>query len=198
MHWRRKWQPTPVFLPGESQGWQSLVGCRLWGCTESDTTEAAQQQQPILRLRCQRRVLRGLPCPVCAGPLPRHSADPSILWLMSVQKGWAALSVPLCPDSPGGEQVCHSSGRRRAGVKVTSHSSLGSCLGLGLNPDSQRPAPHTSSCPVRAWTGGPGGTRSVLCASVLYSLLLGTQSRYHLPQKPGQGCRFRGAWPGAG
>ena len=40
MHWRRKWQPTPVFLPGESQGRQSLVGCRLWGRTESDTTEA--------------------------------------------------------------------------------------------------------------------------------------------------------------
>ena len=39
MHWRRKWQPTPVFLPGESQGWGSLVGCHLWGCTESDTTE---------------------------------------------------------------------------------------------------------------------------------------------------------------
>ena len=37
MHWRRQWQPTPVFLPGESQGWGSLVGCRLWGCTESDT-----------------------------------------------------------------------------------------------------------------------------------------------------------------
>ena len=32
--------PTPVFLPGESQGWGSLVGCRLWGRTESDTTEA--------------------------------------------------------------------------------------------------------------------------------------------------------------
>ena len=32
-------QPTLVFLPGESQGWGSLVGCRLWGCTESDTTE---------------------------------------------------------------------------------------------------------------------------------------------------------------
>ena len=31
MYWRRKWQPTPVFLPGESQGWQSLVGCCL--CT---------------------------------------------------------------------------------------------------------------------------------------------------------------------
>ena len=39
MHWRRKWQPTPVFLPEESQGWRSLVDCHLWGCTESDTTE---------------------------------------------------------------------------------------------------------------------------------------------------------------
>ena len=39
MHWRRKWQPTPVFLPGESQGRGSLVGCRLWGRTESDTTD---------------------------------------------------------------------------------------------------------------------------------------------------------------
>ena len=37
--WRRKWQPTPVFLPGESQGQGSLVGCHLWGRTESDTTE---------------------------------------------------------------------------------------------------------------------------------------------------------------
>ena len=38
-HWRRKWQPTPVFLPGESQGLGSLLGCRLRGRTESDTTE---------------------------------------------------------------------------------------------------------------------------------------------------------------
>ena len=37
--WRRQWQPTPVFLPGESQGQGSLVGCCLWGLTESDTTE---------------------------------------------------------------------------------------------------------------------------------------------------------------
>ena len=37
---RRKWQATPVFLPGESQGWGSLIGCSPWGCTESDTTEA--------------------------------------------------------------------------------------------------------------------------------------------------------------
>ena len=36
---RRKWQPTPVFLPGEFQGQRSLVGCRLWGRTESNMTE---------------------------------------------------------------------------------------------------------------------------------------------------------------
>ena len=45
MHWRRKWQPTPVFLPGESQGWGSLVDCHLWGHTELDMTEAMPQQQ---------------------------------------------------------------------------------------------------------------------------------------------------------
>ena len=45
MHWRRKWQPTPVFLPGESQGRGSLVGCRLCGRTESDTTDVTQQQE---------------------------------------------------------------------------------------------------------------------------------------------------------
>ena len=39
MHWRRKWQPTPVFLPGESQEPGSLVGCCLWGRTELDTIE---------------------------------------------------------------------------------------------------------------------------------------------------------------
>ena len=45
MHWRRQWQPTPVFLPGESQGRGRLVGCRLWGRTESNMTDVTQQQQ---------------------------------------------------------------------------------------------------------------------------------------------------------
>ena len=44
MHWRRKWQLTPMFLPGEPQGWGSLVGCRLWGHTQSDTTEVTAGQ----------------------------------------------------------------------------------------------------------------------------------------------------------
>ena len=50
MHWRRKWQPTPVFLPGQSQGQGSLVGCRLWGRTELDTTEAGIRMRPVMLL----------------------------------------------------------------------------------------------------------------------------------------------------
>ena len=46
-------QPTPVFLPGESQGWGNLVGCRLWGPTESDMTEATQQQQQQQQDYCE-------------------------------------------------------------------------------------------------------------------------------------------------
>ena len=48
MHWRRKWQPTPVFWPGEAQGQRSLMGC-VYGVAESDTTEATTQQQQQAR-----------------------------------------------------------------------------------------------------------------------------------------------------
>ena len=37
--WRRKWQPTPIFLPRECHGQRSLAGCSPWGCQELDTTE---------------------------------------------------------------------------------------------------------------------------------------------------------------
>ena len=39
LHWRRRWHPIPVLLPGQSHGRRSLVGCRPWGREESDTTE---------------------------------------------------------------------------------------------------------------------------------------------------------------
>ena len=58
MHWRRKWQPTPVLLPGESQGRGSLVGCCLWDRTESDVTEATQQQQ---QQQCAQSSEHGIP-----------------------------------------------------------------------------------------------------------------------------------------
>ena len=51
MHWRRKWQPTPVFLPGESQGQRSLVGCHLWGHTESDTADLAAAEAAVKFIR---------------------------------------------------------------------------------------------------------------------------------------------------
>ena len=78
MHWRRQWQPTPVFLPGESQGRGSLAGCRLWGRTESDTTEATQQQQQqrsgsrcLLRLWCVPDTALG-----AVMDTARHTAEP--------------------------------------------------------------------------------------------------------------------------
>ena len=61
MHWRRKWQPTPVFLPGEFQGQGSLVDCCLWGRTELDTTSnLAAAAAAAFRLRMKRRVKKGM------------------------------------------------------------------------------------------------------------------------------------------
>ena len=50
--WRRKWQPTPVFLPGESHGQRGLVGYGLWGCIESDKTEQLTHTDVFLELSC--------------------------------------------------------------------------------------------------------------------------------------------------
>ena len=49
MHWRRKWQTTPVFLSGETQGWGSLVGCHLWGRTRvgHDWSDLAAAAVPV-------------------------------------------------------------------------------------------------------------------------------------------------------
>ena len=92
MHWRRKWQRTPVFLPGESQGRGRLVGCHLWGRTESDTTEATQQQhslQPnkLLLLSHFSRVQ------LCAVPqMAAHQGPPSLGF--SRQEHWSGLPFP--------------------------------------------------------------------------------------------------------
>ena len=65
MHWRRKWQPSPVFLPGESQGRGSLVGCRLWSRTELNMTEATWQQQLRRHTKTQRYTQRDTCVHVC-------------------------------------------------------------------------------------------------------------------------------------
>ena len=65
MHWRRKWQLTPVFLPRESQGRESLVSCRLWGHTRvghdwSDLAAAAALRGSLWMIRyvCSRKAPR--------------------------------------------------------------------------------------------------------------------------------------------
>ena len=95
MYWRRKWQSTPVFLPGESQGRGSLVGCRPRGHTESDTTEAMQQQQQ------QHGVVRGSasmmalhwPVPPSDGP-PLHSSSSRLCKPLSYCCTVLSLAVP--------------------------------------------------------------------------------------------------------
>ena len=89
MHWRRKWQPIPVFLPGESQGWGSLVGCRLWGRTESDTTEATWQQQGSCPLQNSFRVVREFPL----------SCIPAQLFPLGVSASFLSLPHALISDS---------------------------------------------------------------------------------------------------
>ena len=88
MHWRRKWQPTPVFLPGGPQGRWSLVRCRLWGLTESDTTEATQQQQQQQQPSCVQFFT--IPWTVA------HQAPLSILFPR--QEYWSGLSFPAPED----------------------------------------------------------------------------------------------------
>ena len=48
--WRRAWQPTPVFLPGESHEQKNLVGCSQWGYRESDTTEVTWHACMVLSI----------------------------------------------------------------------------------------------------------------------------------------------------
>ena len=57
---RRQWHSTPVLFPGKSHGQRSLLGCHLWGCTESDTTEATQQQQQQQCLSVNLKLLTSL------------------------------------------------------------------------------------------------------------------------------------------
>ena len=65
LHWRRKWQPTPVFLPGESQGRGSLVGCRLWGRTRLKWLSSSSSRQ-----QDRTKPTEGLPRPARASPPP--------------------------------------------------------------------------------------------------------------------------------
>ena len=93
MHWRRKWQPTPVFLPGESQGHGSLVGCCLWGRTESDMTKATQQQRLVIAFlpKSKRRLISWLQSP------PAVILEPKKIKSLSV----SIVSPSICHEVMG-------------------------------------------------------------------------------------------------
>ena len=62
--WRRKWQPTKIFLPGQSHGQRSLVGCSPWGGKELDTTEVT--------LHTHMPSSKELYCQLCQGSMVKH------------------------------------------------------------------------------------------------------------------------------
>ena len=108
MHWRRKWQPTPVFLPGESQGWGRLVGCHLWGRTESDTTEVTwrrqQQQQHVVTIfRPAAAAAESLQsCPTLCYPIDGSPLGTSVPGILQ-QEYWSGLPFPSPIFRPSGQ-----------------------------------------------------------------------------------------------
>ena len=98
--WRRKWQPTPVFLPLESQGWQSPLGFGLWGRTGSDTTEATSQQPQGFpggasgeEPACQCRGRKGHGFHPWVGKIPwRRAQQPTLVLLSGESHGHRSLA----------------------------------------------------------------------------------------------------------
>ena len=99
MHGRRKWQPTPVFLPGESQGQGSLVGCHLWGRTESDRPKRLSSTaglsscsgglRPLVELCVEPAGL----CRRCTGSITNSRSS---LRLMSIESVMPSSHLILC------------------------------------------------------------------------------------------------------
>ena len=102
MHWRRKWQPTSVFLPGESQGQGSLVGCRLWGHTVrhnwSDLAAAAARSERCLGYqgRVPINEIRALEKVTTEGPL--HIPTRKNMWkdVSPWTRKWALTRHTIC------------------------------------------------------------------------------------------------------
>ena len=124
MHWRRKGQPTPVFLPGESQGRGSLVGRRLWGRTESDTTEAKQQQHIHCYTMYSFLICIYLFTFGCAGSL-------LLTWLSLVVASRGNSSCAAGPSLCSGSSCCGSQAvARRLGSCVVRRLSCSATCGM--------------------------------------------------------------------
>ena len=156
IHWRRKWQPAPVFLSGESQERWSLMGCHLWGCTESDTTEATQQQQQ------QQTVLEkashsGQPYRTLYSwyLIPCHQFS-LLLCCEIYYSHWSCLChMPLSIAAIGSPGGSHS---KESACNV---GDPGSIPGLGRSPEEGNGNALQYSCLRISWTKEPGGLQSM-------------------------------------
>ena len=107
IRWRRKWQPTPVFLPGESHGQRSLTGYSPEGCKESDTTEETKQAHAPPEIPIKVR----LTLPSCVHRLPKSRSG----WIHSIPFAVPCSRVLGCNTYPsthhqillGPSQVVH-------------------------------------------------------------------------------------------
>ena len=149
VHRRRKWQPTPVFLPGESQGRGSLVGCHLWDRTESDT-RLKQLSSSRQRIKKQRHYFadKGL-----SDQSYCFSSSHVWMWELDYKESWAlknwwfwtvvlekTLDNPLdCkeiqPVNPKGDQSWIFIGRTDAEVPILWPSD-GKSWFIGEDPDA--------------------------------------------------------------
>ena len=109
MHWRRKWQPTPVFLPGESQGRGSLVVCRPWDHKESDTTE--RLTHTLWVLPCTDSIPTPLwPSEILYGPCAPEPSPALPVWVSPAsllgRRTWSASSKQV-GSSHNAQPQCH-------------------------------------------------------------------------------------------
>ena len=123
MHWRRKWQPTPVFSPGESQGRGSLVGCRLWGRTESDTLKQLSRSSsrkpnssaPFAHIpsivKSYQFYLQDIPNPSTLSPLLPSDSQTTIHFDRNHCNSCLSVSS-LCPSTQGPLQSVHLAATR--------------------------------------------------------------------------------------
>ena len=163
-HWRREWQPTPVFLLGQSQGQRSLVGCCLWDRTGSDTTEATQQQQ---QQQCRSRWRHWFD--LWVGKIPwRRAWQPTPVFLpgeLHGQRSLAGYSPQDCKESDMTEVTEHACNTfynnfSRHFLSKDIMLSCVSCVQLCVTPQT---APNRFLCP---WDS-PGKSTAVDCPKTL-------------------------------
>ena len=109
MHWRRKWQPTPVFLSGEFQGWQSLVGSHRVGHDWSDLAAAEKASSIILNEEKLNVILSCLYCKV--ENRPRMSALTASIQHGTKGSNQSCQARKMSPDWKGSKALfihrCH-------------------------------------------------------------------------------------------